>query len=381
VNRSARSRSSLRPHSGTAPRLTIVIVNYKSWPDVRRLVSILAATPEVAAGTTEVVLIDNDSREAIPVELLTPRPGVRLVVEAENRGFAAGVNAGRRAARGRWLLVLNPDVIVPDGWLGAVHDRLRQFDEGAADVPGIVGFGLRNPDGSRQPSVGAFPGLFRSLWEQLIPRSRRKYQADWRTRPGPVSWVTGACMLLDARLLDDVGGMDEDFFLYYEEVALCRVARRRGWLVEYDPTIAVTHLCPLQNRPLSPKMRVITRHSKLLYFRKHLPPWQFLWLSWIVSLEAMMQGRWARLTKRTEDARAWRTIAELARAFRARCEVRGVDVRMLAESVTRPSATAETARDARFRPPGAGSARMRRGAARRSFRWPLQSRKDGPACR
>ena len=72
-------------------------------------------------------------------------------------------------------------------------------------------------------------------------------------------------------MLDELGGMDEDFFLYYEEVALCRSARRRGWRVEYDPTVEVVHLRPLQNRPVSPKMRVITRHSKLLYFRKHLP--------------------------------------------------------------------------------------------------------------
>ena len=97
--------------------------------------------------------------------------------------------------------------------------------------------------------------------------------------------------------------MDEDFFLYYEEVALCRAAPRAGWRVEYDPSVAVTHLRPLQNRALSPKMRVITRHSKLLYFRKHLPRWQFLGLSWIITLEARVLGDWSRWTGRTEEAR------------------------------------------------------------------------------
>src|SRR5207249_666214 len=102
-------------------------------------------------------------------------PGVRLVARPDNGGFAAGVNSGWRAAGGRWLLVLNPDVVVADGWLGGVIARVERFETDPAAAPGIVGFGLRNPDGSRQPSVGAVPSLPRTLWEQLIPRARRKY--------------------------------------------------------------------------------------------------------------------------------------------------------------------------------------------------------------
>ena len=78
-------------------------------------------------------------------------------------------------------------------------------------APGIVGFGLRNPDGTRQPSVGAFPSLARTVWEQLIPRSRRKYQAGWRTRPGPVDWVTGACMLVNTAILRRARGDGRGF--------------------------------------------------------------------------------------------------------------------------------------------------------------------------
>jgi GT2 family glycosyltransferase len=364
--------------------LTVVIVNYNSWPDVRRLVATLAATREVGSGDAEVVVVDNHSQGPIPTELQTgvtstaaeTGVGVRLVVRDDNGGFAAGVNAGWHSARGRWLLVLNPDVVVSDRWLGEVVTRVRQLEADPATAPGIVGFGLRNPDGSRQPSVGAFPSLARTLWEQLIPRARRKYQADWRTRPGTVPWVTGACMLINTRLLAILGGMDEDFFLYYEEVALCRAARREGWRVEFDPSVAVTHLRPLQNRALSPKMRVITRHSKLLYFRKHLPPWQFHGLSWIVTLEATILGQWSRFARRSEDARSWRTIREVARAFRAGELLRGRDVRTLAESVTRPSSSPQPETRPTF--PRIGSARKRRGA--RTTRL-LQPRKDGPACR
>jgi N-acetylglucosaminyl-diphospho-decaprenol L-rhamnosyltransferase len=361
---------------GRAPWLTVVIVSHNSWSDVRRLVATLAATAAVAAEDAEVVVVDHASQGPIPIELTAPAAGIRLVARAENNGFAAGVNSGWRAACGRWLLVLNPDVIIADHWLDELIVRVKDLEAGPAKAPGIVGFGLRNPDGSRQPSVGAFPNLARTLWEQLIPRERRKYQADWRTRQGPVPWVTGACMLVNTRLLDLLGGMDEDFFLYYEEVALCGAAWRRGWRVDYDPTVEVTHLRPLQNRALSPKMRVITRHSKLLYFRKHLPYWQFLGLSWIVTLEATLLEPWSRFRGRTEDVRSWRTIGEVARAFRAGDVLRGRDVRGLAESVTRPPVT--QASGTKTHASAIGSARKRRGA--RNTRL-LQPRKDGPACR
>jgi GT2 family glycosyltransferase len=202
----------------------------------------------------------------------------------------------------------------------------------------VVGFGLRNADGSRQPSVGPFPNLWRSLLGQLIPRSRRKYQAGWRTSPGAVAWVTGACFLVNTRLLENLGGMDEDFFLYYEEVALCRSAQRAGWRVEFDPTIEAVHLRPLQRRRVTPPLRVITRHSKLLYFRKHLPRWQFVTLSHLVVGEARLRGLWGDWTGDRAGANAWRTIGFLAPALRDGAEIRGPAVRRLAESVGTPEA-------------------------------------------
>ena len=89
------------------------------------------------------------------------------------------------AARSPWLLVLNPDVEIAAGFLGQVFDRLDHYEAQDSGPPGIVGFGLMNPDGSPQGSVGAFPTLARSIREQFIPRTRRKYQPAWRIRAGP----------------------------------------------------------------------------------------------------------------------------------------------------------------------------------------------------
>jgi GT2 family glycosyltransferase len=258
------------------------------------------------------------------------------------------------------------------GQLAAIVDRVRRLNTDLGAAPGILGFALRNPDGTRQPSVGAFPNLSRTVREQLIPRTRRKYQPGWRIQPGPVDWVTGACVLVNVRMLEALGGMDEDFFLYYEEVALCRAAQNLGWRVEYDPNVEITHLHPLQNRAISPKMRVITRHSKLLYFRKHLPAWQFRVMTEVIAVEAAVRRLVSRIQGQVEERQAWRTIADLARAFRAGVEPRGRDVRILAES----------ALGARGPGPAFGTAGVPAGKRRVTPRAAsLQPRKDGPACR
>jgi GT2 family glycosyltransferase len=322
---------------GRRPTLTAIIVNHNSWPDVQRLCASLANQPEFTSGACHILIVDNASRGPLPEALSAPRPGLRLVVRPDNGGFAAGVNSGWRLARSPWLLVLNPDVEVERGFLARVFERLARFDADVDGPPGIVGFGLNNPDHSPQGSVGVFPSLARTIWEQFIPRSRRKYQAGWRIQSGPVDWVTGACMLVNAEMIEAIGGMDEDFFLYYEEVAFSRAARQRGWRVQYDASVTVVHRHPLQIRPLSPKMRVITRHSKLLYFLKHLPRWQFLSLAGAVSLEAAIRGFWTKLLARSDEFHAWRLIGEVAGELRCGGGPRGREILALAESIAEGS--------------------------------------------
>ncbi len=269
---------SLDPRPSREPLLTVVIVNYNSWPDVapagrRRW----PATPEVAAGDCEVVVVDNASDGPVPTELARPRPGRPAGRPARERrlrrrrqrrlagragSLAPGAQPGRRGP-GR---AARP---------GRRPGRAVRGRAGPA-APGVVGFGLRNPDGSRQPSVGAFPNLARTVWEQLIPRSRRKYQAGWRIRPGPGRLGHGGLHAgqRPAARRRWAGWTRSSSSITRRSPSAGRPADR-GWRVEYDPAVEVVHLHPLQNRPISPKMRVITRHSKLLYFRKHLPRWQF----------------------------------------------------------------------------------------------------------
>ena len=320
----------------TTVKLSIIIVNYQSWEHVDRLVDSLSASPSILSGHAEILVVDNHSRQPIPSSVSKASRAVRLLLRSENGGFSAGVNAGWRESTGRWLLVLNPDVSTDSGLVERVLGRILRFEDSSVSAPGVVGFGLRNIDGTHQPSVGSFPTLARTIREQFLPRSRRKYQPDRKHRPGQVDWVTGACMLLNCRLMDDVGGMDEDFFLYYEEVALCRSASRRGWRIEYDPEVSVAHLDPLQNRPISPKMRAVTRHSKLLYFRKHLPTWHYSVLVAAVRLEARFRYFLSKAQGRTVEARSWRLIGKMASRLAAGQRIVGREVRIMAESVDDP---------------------------------------------
>ena len=319
--------------SGKAPRLTVIIVNYNSLPDILHLIRALAAEPEFESGELQVVVVDNASPDPIPEGLwLEHGSGLRLLLRSDNGGFAVGVNAGWQLAQSDWLLLLNPDVEIARGMISQVIERIDSFDRRTNGPPGIVGFAMRNSDGSIQGSVGVFPSIWRTIAEQFIPRSRRKYQAGWRIHSGPVDWVTGACMLVNARMMAELGGMDEDFFLYHEEVAFSRSAQNHGWRVEYDDAVRVIHRHPLQNRTISPKMRVIIRHSKLLYFRKYLPGWQFRGLSWIVSIESAARGLMAGALGRSEACRAWRAIRGMTSRLRAGTLVRGREALQLAEA-------------------------------------------------
>lgn len=327
--------SSYRSLNHRFPRLTVVIVNYNGWSDVVPLVESLQQEPEFLSGACRITVVDNASLGPIPDSQALHRPGLQLVLRPDNGGFAVGVNAGWRESKSPWLLLLNPDVEIEAGIVGRILARLDALDARPEGPPGVVGFGLRNPDGSPQGSVGIFPSLTRFLREQFLPRSRRKYQPDRRARPGPVDWVTGACMLINAKMTTELGGMDEDFFLYHEEVAFCRVARNRGWGIEYDPSVSVIHRHPLQDRPVSPKMRVIIRHSKLLYFRKHTPRWQFLALARVIAIEAAVKGAWAVLRKQPVERRAWKAIGRISEQLRHGQGPRGRQVLTLAEEAER----------------------------------------------
>ncbi len=275
-----------------APRLSVIIVNYHQWRNTRDLVQRLRGSPRFDR-SAEVVIVDNHSPASPILPTLRRTSGVSLRRWRRNRGFACAVNEGVRLSQGEWVLLLNPDVTVTSEFLDkalALTERLTEEEPSA----GVVGFQLCNPDGGTQLSTGCFPTLARTLARLMLPRSRRKYNSPSLDRRSRVDWVTGCCLLVRRACWEQMGGLDANFFLYYEDVDLCRRARAGGWSVWYEPSLSVVHHRPLHGRAVPAHLRLITRHALLTYARKHWPSWQTRALAGIIGVEAWLRRLRAR---------------------------------------------------------------------------------------
>jgi GT2 family glycosyltransferase len=275
-----------------AVTVSCVVVNFRQIEHTKRLLRQLDRCEAVRTGQAEIVLVDNDA-DAVPLRRWAARrPGVSLRSFGRNRGFARAVNVGVRHSRSEWLLLLNPDISVSDEFLDKAIATALARAKADPDV-GIIGFSLRHADGTPQPSTGPFPTLRNVLWGMVKPRSRR------RCRHTPqeaveVPWATGCCLLVRRLCWEELGGCDEEYFLYYEDVDFCRRARAAGWTAWHESEPTVTHYHPLHSRTVAPPLRLITRHALLTYAAKHWPRWQFQLLCRLVAWEGRLRGMFGR---------------------------------------------------------------------------------------
>jgi N-acetylglucosaminyl-diphospho-decaprenol L-rhamnosyltransferase len=222
--------------------LAVVVVDYNAGDYLLRCLDSLKAGAGDAA--MEIVLVDNASSDGSARRALEAHPGVELIENGDNRGFSAAVNQGIRRSRAPFILLMNPDAEVSAGTLSALlkvaEDRPRVA---------VVGPLIRNPDGTIYRSGRVFPSIpdaagHAFLWP-FLPNNRfsRAYTlAEWdRTTERVVDWVSMACMLIRRAALDEVGPLDESFFLYAEELDLCTRLQRAGWQVLYTPELEVSH--------------------------------------------------------------------------------------------------------------------------------------------
>ena len=224
--------------------LDVIIVNYKS---TEFLIHCLRSIFESANGTPIRVFVqDNNSKDGVD-RVRTMFKQVNLKKNSCNLGFARAVNRALEQCTAPYLLILNPDTIVLDGFFESV----LQYLEENRDV-GIVGSRILNPDGSVQGSARSFPtpltGLFgrTSLLSRYFPNSLITRANILTTRsdgstPVEVDWVSGACMVLRREAVVDADLMDERFFLYWEDADWCRRMREFGWKVVYFPQATVYH--------------------------------------------------------------------------------------------------------------------------------------------
>ena len=197
-----------------------------------------------AEGVSDVVVVDNASSDGSSEMLTEADPDVRVVRTGANLGYGTGANRGTALVSSEIVLVSNPDVVLHSGALAALEEVLR-----ADDSLAIAGPRIEESDGTRYPSARRFPSLTDAaghvLLGKLVPANRftRRYRMDDldAARTTPVDWVSGACFAVRREALRELGGFDESYFMYAEDVDLCWRARRAGWGVAYVPRAVVTH--------------------------------------------------------------------------------------------------------------------------------------------
>jgi hypothetical protein len=220
--------------------LSIVVVNHNHRPLIEKCFEALFALPDRTS--FEAMLIDNTCADGTAEWVANQFPQVRIYRNAERRGFAANANTGMQALRqGRYVLLLNPDVVCIPGML---HQLVAFMD--THPQAGIAAPRLFHPDGTLQPNCRRFPTpaalTFRALRMEASRHVQRYLMSDWgHSAASEVDWVTGAVLVARRAAIERVGLMDERYFLYWEDLDWCYRMRRNGWKIYYVPEARAVH--------------------------------------------------------------------------------------------------------------------------------------------
>lgn len=256
--------------SGETLPVLAVVVNWNAGG-----LLLACARTLVEAGAAEIVVVDNDSSDDSLPRLEEARlPRVRVLRTGQNLGYGAGINRGVAKAGSGDVLVCNPDLLLDEDCIGALLTRL----ESEPDL-GIVAPRLRNPDGTTYVSGRPFPSVVDAMGHAFVglvwpsnPWSRRYLQTGWdREEKADVDWASGALLLVRRRTFDLLGGFDERFFMFMEDVDMCWRARQNGWRVAIEPRAGAVHVVGA-SRAARPYRMILAHHRSL---------WQWTSLRWV----------------------------------------------------------------------------------------------------
>ncbi len=248
--------------------VSIIIVNW----NVKDLLR--ACLDSIQAGdlSVEVIVVDSDSTDGSPEMVKELFPDVRLIEPGENVGFTRGNNIGIQASQGRYVFLLNPDTEI----IGDAINLMAAYLEDHSQI-GALGPQLLNDDGTVQSSRRRFPTLwtaiFESTWLQPIAPRRvldRYYVRDHNDDETlSIDWVQGAAIFARREVFDQVGLLDEGFFMYSEEMDWQRRVKTAGWEVVYYPEAQVIHYGGKSSEQVVAQRDIHFHTSKLRYYRKH----------------------------------------------------------------------------------------------------------------
>ncbi len=250
------------------PRISVIIVSYNTRSLLARCLETVTAELHPP---NEVIAIDNASADASVAMVRAQFPQVQVIANAANPGFAVATNQGLRAANGAFLCLLNPDTELFPGALAA----LATFLETHPNV-GVVGPTLLYPDGRYQHAAFYFPTLTMALID-FFPLNHRllnsrlygRFPLSMHEKPFAMDYPLGACMMVRREVCAAVGILDEQFFMYCEEVDWCRRIKQAGWDIMHVPGARVVHHEGQSTGQAAGRMFVELHRSRFRLFAKH----------------------------------------------------------------------------------------------------------------
>lgn len=225
------------------PQVSIIILNYCQAGLVKQLLLLLQKM--TLSFSTEIIVVDNNSSYKSVKDLQEKFAGVNFIYSSHNKGYAAGNNLGIKQARGEYILILNPDLAPTTQSLEELYKFLLQNPQ-----TGMVGPKLVNADGSYQLTCGNFPDWHMPMYRRTWLGKTRKGQQwldnylmrQWNHgQAKSVPWLFGAALMVRRQALDQVGLLDERYFLYVEDLDWCRRFWEKGWQVWYVPSSQIIH--------------------------------------------------------------------------------------------------------------------------------------------
>ncbi len=264
---------------GAVCDVSVIIVSLNTQAVLRECLECLAR--ESAGLRVETIIVDNGSRDASVAMIRTEFPAVRLIESKENLGFGRANNLALTSATGRYVVLLNSDAFLTPG---SLRQSVEKMDSDASI--GLGGGRLIGRDGAWQPSARMFPSILTDFFvlsgfSNRYPRSRLfgRFDRTWadQAQPMEVDWVPGAFSIIRMSALEKTGFFDPRFFLYYEEVDLCRRIKAAGYSIWYWPAISVIHIGGESSRQMKTvqmskagsQLTLWRMRSTLLYYRKN----------------------------------------------------------------------------------------------------------------
>ena len=244
------------------PELSVVLVNHN---DRVHLPACLSSLERAVSGlSAEVILVDNQSGDGSPVLVRSLFPRVRLIENDQNVGYPRANNIGFRQSHGEYVFFLNTDTVMPAAAPAALLAEIKARPE-----VGAVGPALVHENGRFQVSFGKKVGFLSEIRQKLILNPYYSIALRHSPKPRAVGWLSGACLLARRAAIEAAGLFDEDFFLYFEDIDLCRRITDQGFKLFFLPAVRVSHVGGAATSARRWQSRLEYRRSQLRFYRKH----------------------------------------------------------------------------------------------------------------